>query len=182
MAPLIATLICSVDLHTVDEAGGFGWAEPSDAVHRFVNDLERPAGTYLYGRRMYETMSFWETMPDEDSVMGDYGRLWRDASKVVYSTSLAAATTARTRIERTFEPAAIAAIKASATAPVSIGGATLAGTALLAGLVDEVRLMLVPIVVGGGTSALPGGLQTALRLLETRTFDGGWVFLRYAVA
>jgi dihydrofolate reductase len=181
MARLLATMICSTDLYTVDSEGRFDWAMPSEEVHAFVNDLERGIGTYLYGSAMYDTMRFWETMPDEQSVPGDYGRVWRAAEKVVYSASLEATSTDRTRLERRFDPVAVAALKADAAADLSIGGATLAGSALLAGLVDEVRLLLVPVVVGGGTPALPPGLHASLRLLETRTFENGWVYLRYGL-
>jgi dihydrofolate reductase len=181
MARLLATMICTADLYTVDAEGRFDWGEPSEQVHAFINDLERGIGTYLYGSRMYDTMRFWETMADEQSVMGDYGRVWRAAQKVVYSSGLEAVSTARTRLERHFDPVAVAALKADADADLSIGGATLIASALLAGLVDELRLVLVPVVVGGGTPALPLGLHAALRLLETRAFENGWVYLRYGL-
>jgi dihydrofolate reductase len=182
MAPLTAFFTCSLDLRVTDAAGGFGWAEPPEDVHAFVNDREREVGTYLYGRRMWETMRFWETMPDEDSVLGDYGRLWRAADKVVYSTTLAEVDTARTRLERRFDPAAVRVMKASADAPLTVGGAELAASAFTAGLVDELLLLLVPVVVGEGPRAIPDGFGAPLELLEERRFPAGWVHLRYAVA
>ena len=181
MASLTAFSTCSLDLRVTDDAGGFDWAEPPLDVHAFVNDRERGVGTYLYGRRMWETMRFWETMPDEDSVMGDYGALWREADKVVYSRTLGEVDTARTRIERDFDAAAVRAMKDAATAPLTIGGAELAGRALLAGVVDELELLLVPVVVGAGPRAIPEGLAAGLELLEHRAFPDGWVHLRYAV-
>jgi dihydrofolate reductase len=181
MARLTAFSTCSLDLRVTDAAGGFDWAEPPEDVHAFVNDRERPIGTYLYGRRMWETMRFWETMPDEDSVMGDYGALWRAADKVVYSRTLGSVDTARTRLERVFDPEAVRALKAAAPADLTVGGADLAGQALRAGVVDEVELLLVPVVVGEGPRALPDGLRAGLELVEQRTFPAGWVHLRYRV-
>ena len=181
MALLTAFSTCSLDLRVTDAAGRFDWAEPPEDVHAFVNDRERPVGTYLYGRRMWETMRFWETMPDEDSVMGDYGRLWRSADKVVHSRTLASVDTARTRLEPRFDAEAVRDLKAAASAPLTIGGADLAGQALVAGVVDEVELLLVPVVVGEGPRALPDGMGARLDLLEHRAFPGGWVHLRYAV-
>lgn len=182
MAPLTAFFICSLDLRVTDAGGDFGWAEPPEDVHAFANDRERAVGTHLYGRRMWETMRFWETMPEEDSVMGDFGTVWRAADKVVYSRTLESVDTARTRLERRFDPDAVRGVKAAATAPLTIGGAELAAQALLAGVVDEVELLLVPIVVGSGPRALPDGLGTRVDLLEHRTFPAGWVHLRYRVA
>jgi dihydrofolate reductase len=182
MAPLTAFFTCSLDLRVTDASGDFDWAEPPDDVHAFVNDRERPVGTHLYGRRMWETMRFWQTMPDEDSVMGDYGRVWRAADKIVHSRTLAAVDTARTRLVRELEPAAVRALKAAASAPLTIGGAELAGQAIRAGLVDELELLLVPVVVGSGPRALPDGVGARLELLEQRTFPAGWVHLRYRVA
>jgi dihydrofolate reductase len=181
MAPLVAFFICSLDLRTTDATGRFDWAEPPEEVHAFANEVERPVGTHLYGRRMWETMRFWETMPDDGSVMGDYGVLWRESDHVVYSTSLDGIDSPRTRLERTFDPEAVRALKASATAPLSVSGAELAGQALLAGLVDRLELLLVPVVVGGGARALPDGFDARLTLLEQRTFPAGWVHLAYAV-
>lgn len=182
MAILSAFFTCSLDLRVTDASGDFAWAEPPDEVHAFANELTRPIGTHLYGRRMWETMRFWETMPEEDTVMGAFGTLWRDADKVVFSRTLDAADTARTRLERRFDPDAVRELKRSAGADLTIGGAELAGQALLAGVVDEVRLLLVPVVVGEGPRALPDGLRTGLERLEQRSFDGGWTYLRYRVA
>src|SRR5437868_4699755 len=135
-------MLMSLDGYVADERGAFDWAAPDEEVHRFVNELERPVGTYLYGRRMYEVMVAWETMSDEAPVMRDYADLWRAAEKVVYSTTLERVASARTRIERTFEPEVVAQLKARAAAPLAIGGPDLAGQALAAGLVDEVQLLL----------------------------------------
>lgn len=173
--------ICSIDLRFTDDTGDFGWAEPPESVHAFANELDRPIGTHLYGRRMWETMRFWESMPDEDSVMGDYGRMWREADKVVHSKSLTAVDTARTRIVREFDAAETRRLVADAPTDVSISGAELAGQALRAGIVDEVGLLLVPVVIGSGPRALPDGLRVALDLLETQALEGGWTYLRYRV-
>lgn len=174
-------LTCSLDLRIADAAGDFGWAEPPDDVHAFVNDRERSVGTYLYGRRMWETMRFWETYPAEDSVMGDYAAVWRGADKVVHSRTLEAVDTARTRLVRDLDPLAVREMKATSDAELTVGGADLAGQALAAGLVDEVLLLLVPLVVGEGPRALPDRVRAALDLREQRAFPGGWLHLRYAV-
>jgi dihydrofolate reductase len=182
MADLIYTAIASLDGYVNDADGHFEWAAPDEQVHSFVNDLERPTGTYLYGRRLYETMRFWaEDSPeiDDSPITRDYAALWRQAEKVVYSTSLPAVDTAQTRLERTFEPAAVAALKAASDADISIGGPHLAAVALTAGLVDELRLFAVPHVVGAGTRWLPDGLRRGLRLVDERRFDSGTVYLRY---
>lgn len=181
MAPLTAFFICSLDLRVTDAEGDFGWAEPSEEVHAFANALEHPIGTHLYGRRMWETMRFWETMPADGTVMGDYGVLWRETDKVVYSTTLAGIDTARTRLEPSFDAEAVRALKAEATAPLTIGGAELAGQALRAGLVDRLELLLVPVVVGEGPRAIPDGFGARLTLLEQTPLPGGWVHLAYAV-
>src|SRR5215213_8989852 len=182
MGRLIYSAIASLDGYVADERGAFDWAAPDDEVHRFVNELERPVGTYLYGRRMYEVMVAWETMPtsaDQSPVVRDFAELWRAAEKVVYSTTLETATSARTRIERTFDPEAVGRLKARAEADVTVGGPDLAGQALAAGLVDEVQLFLSPVAVGGGKQALPGGVHVELELLDERRFDNGMVYLRY---
>jgi dihydrofolate reductase len=182
MAKLIYTAICSLDGYVSDETGDFSWAAPDDEVHAFVNDLERPIGTYLCGRRLYEVMVFWER-PDESvaasEVTRDYAGIWQAADKVVYSRTLAEPASARTRIERDFDPAAIRRLLTEADRDVSVGGAELAGTALRAGLVDEVRLFLHPVLVGGGTPALPTGVRLDLDLLDERRFGGGVVYLRH---
>jgi dihydrofolate reductase len=180
MARLLYSAITSLDGYIADADGRFDWAAPGEEVHAFVNDLERPVGTYLYGRRMYDVMRVWETMDDPEPVMRDYAEIWRAADKVVYSTTLDAPTTARTRVERAFDPEAVRALKAGARRDLSIGGAGLAAHALAAGLVDEVSLFLNPIVVGGGTRALPDGVRLPLELADERRFAGGVVYLRYA--
>ena len=179
MAELIYSAIASLDGYVADEHGKFDWAAPGRQVHAFINDLERPVGTHLYGRRMYEVMVAWETMADPDPVMRDYAEIWQAAEKVVYSTTLAAVSSAHTRIERDFDPEAVRALKASCERALSIGGPTLAAEALRAGLVDQVQLFLSPIVVGGGNPALPDGVRVELDLLDERRFDNGVVFLRY---
>jgi dihydrofolate reductase len=181
MAPLTAFFICSLDLRLTDAAGDFGWAEPPSDVHAFVNERERPVGTYLYGRRMWETMRFWDTMPEEDSVMGEYGRVWRSADKIVYSRTLDRVDTGRTRLLHDFDPDAVRALKAEAVSPLTVGGAELAGRAFAAGLVDELELLLVPVVVGSGPRVLPEGITARLDLREQRDLPAGWIHLRYGV-
>ena len=175
MAQLRYTAITSLDGYISDAAGNFDWAAPDEEVHRFVNDLERSVGTYLLGRRMYETLAVWETMTDPDETMQDFAAIWRAADKIVYSTTLQTASTARTRIERHFDTAAIGQLKGSATSDLSVGGPTLAVTALQAGLVDVLELFVMPVVVGGGTRALPDGVQLQLDLTEERRFGNGIV-------
>lgn len=184
MAKLIYSAIASVDGYVEDEQGNFGWAGPDDEVHAFVNDLERAVGTYLYGRRMYQTMVFWETVstgPDQSAVSRDFAEIWRAAEKVVYSRTLQTVSSARTRIERDFDPAAIQRLIETSGADVTVGGAELAGEAMRAGLVDECHLLLAPIIVGGGKPALASKILARLELLDTRRFGGGVVHLRYRV-
>jgi dihydrofolate reductase len=153
-------------------------------VHAFVNELERTVGTYLYGRRMYDTMVYWadsKLLDDEEPVVRDFAAIWQAADKVVYSTTLESVSTPRTRIERRFDPDAVRRLKAEASSDVTIGGAELAGQALRAGLVDELQLLAVPVLVGGGTRAFPDEVRAELELLEERRFEGGTVFLRYRV-
>ncbi|MFL6006119.1 MAG: dihydrofolate reductase family protein [Gaiellaceae bacterium] len=181
MAHLIYSAIASLDGYVADEDGNFDWAAPDEEVHAFVNELERPIGTYLYGRRMYETMVFWESPPDlaaEPRVFREYADVWKSADKIVYSRTLATAAGARTRIEREFDPAAIRRLKATAARDITVGGAELAAQAMAAGLVDECQLFLVPVVVGGGKRALPE-LRVHLELLDERRFRNGTVYLRY---
>ncbi len=183
MARLVVSNIASLDLYVNDAHGGFEWAAPDPEVHVFVNALERPIGTYLYGRRLYETMQVWDTIepaPDEPE-MADYASLWRAADKVVYSSSLPQVTTARTRLERSFDPDVVRALVRGAEADVSIGGPTLAAHAFAAGLVDDVHLFLNPVIVGGGTRALPDDVFLRLELVDERRFANGVVFLRYRV-
>ncbi|GAA5187252.1 dihydrofolate reductase family protein [Rugosimonospora acidiphila] len=182
MARLICTAQASLDGYIADEHGTFDWFAPDSEVHAFINDLERPVGTYLYGRRLYETMVAWETAatgPDQPPVVLDYAKLWQAADKIVFSTTLGAASSARTRIERSFDPVAVRALKDAADRDLSIGGSGLAAHAFRAGLVDEVRLFVYPLIIGGGTPFLPDRLQLNLRLLDERAFDSGVVYLRY---
>ncbi|MGI8617238.1 MAG: dihydrofolate reductase family protein [Actinomycetota bacterium] len=179
MAKLIYSAIMSLDGYIADENGNFDWAEPDEEVHAFVNDLERPIGTYLYGRRMYDVMVAWESIDDEQRSIMDYANIWRAADKVVYSRSSEKVSSARTRLERTFNPDAVRAMKASAERDISVGGPELAAQAIRAGLVDEIHLFLSPIVVGGGTRALPDSVRVKLELLAERRFLNGVVYLRY---
>jgi dihydrofolate reductase len=184
MAKLIYAAIASLDGYVEDDEGRFNWSAPDEEVHAFVNDLERPIGTYLYGRRMYETMVFWETKPhrtDEPSVFWDYAEIWRATEKIVYSRTLQTPSSARTRIEREFDLAAVRQLKQSSEADITVGGAELAGQAIGAGLVDELHLFLCPVVVGGGKRALPDNIHTQLELLDQRGFGNGVVHLHYAV-
>lgn len=183
MVNLIYTAIASVDGYVEDERGQFEWAAPDAEVHAFVNELERPIGTYLYGRRMYETMAYWETV-DTANVPAEYREfagIWRAADKIVYSRTLQTPSSARTRIEPAFDPAAIRQLKESATRDLTVGGAQLASAALAAGLVDELHLILNPIIVGGGKPALPDGVRIRLELLDERRFKGGAAYLRYGL-
>jgi len=183
MAELIYSALTSLDGYVADRDGNIEWAAPDEEVHAFVNDLERSAGTYLYGRRMYEAMAVWETLDvtDEPAVVRDFAAIWRTADKVVYSTTLDAVSTPRTRIERSFDPEAIRRLKASAVTDVSIGGPTIAAEAFAAGLVDECHLFVTPVVVGGGTRSLPADAHFELELLDERRFAGGVVHLHYRV-
>jgi dihydrofolate reductase len=184
MARLIYTTIASLDGYVNDSEGGFDWAAPDVEVHAFVNDLERDVGTYLCGRRLYETMVYWETAPTggpTEDVGHDFARIWQAADKVVYSRTLEAVASKRTTLERDFEPAVVARFVAAAERDVSIGGPTLAAEALRAGIVDELRLLMVPVVVGGGTRSLPDGIRLDLELQALRRFAGGATYARYAV-
>jgi dihydrofolate reductase len=182
MAKLIYSAIASLDGYVADEDGNFDWAEPDEEVHAFVNDLERPVGTYLYGRRLYEVMVGWETDPtlaDQSPVMRDFAEIWQTADKIVYSRTLETVSSARTRIERDFDPEAVRRLKASAGRDLMVGGPDLAAQAFKAGLVDEYHLFLVPIVVGGGNQSLPNHVRLELELLDERRFGNGMVHLRY---
>ncbi len=181
MAKLIYSAIESLDGYIADEDGNFDWAEPDEEVHTFVNDLERPVGTYLYGRRMYEVMKAWETLDvaGEPPFVQDFAAIWREADKIVYSRTLEAASSAKTRIERDFDPKAVRQLKASASTDITIGGPGLASEAIRGGLVDELHLLVAPVVVGGGTPSLPDGVRLQLELLNERRFGNGMVFLRY---
>ena len=184
MANLIYSAITSLDGYVEDADGGFEWAAPDDEVHAFINDLERPVGTYLYGRRMYEAMVYWETahtLADQRAVSRDFTEVWQAADKIVYSKTLNAPASARTRIERDFDADAVRRLKASAGAPMTVGGAGLAAQALQAGLVDVLHLFVVPTSVGGGTRALPDHVRLDLELRDERRFASGVVHLHYAV-
>ncbi len=182
MAKLIYSAIASLDGYVADEDGNFKWAVPDEEVHTFINDLERPVGTYLYGRRMYETMVGWETDPtlaDQSPLMQDFSQIWQAADKIVYSKTLETVSTTRTRIERDFDPEAVRQMKARAGRDISVGGPDLAAQAIKAGLVDEYHLFVAPIVVGGGKRALPEGVRVVLELLDERRFGNGMVYLHY---
>jgi dihydrofolate reductase len=179
VARLIYSAIASLDGYVEDAGGRFDWAAPDEEVHAFVNELERPVGTYLYGRRMYETMTYWEPTPEGPPVITDFAAIWQAADKIVYSRTLEAPSTARTRVEREFDADAVRRLKHEADADLTIGGAELAGQAIRAGLVDELQLLLVPMLVGGGKPALPSDLRVPLELVEQRRFTGGAVFLRH---
>jgi dihydrofolate reductase len=183
MAKLIYTAITSLDGYIEDADGKFDWAEPDEEVHRFVNDLERAVGTYLYGRRLYETMVPWGHPADpaeQPPFVRDYAEIWQNADKIVYSRALRAASSARTRIEREFDPEAVRQLKAASTRDLTVGGAELAAQAVEAGLVDEYRLFLAPVVVGGGKrSFYNNNVRANLELLDERRFCNGTVYLRY---
>ena len=184
MAKLVYSALASLDGYVEDSSGNFGWAAPDEQVYAFVNDLERPIGTHLYGRRMYESLAVWETEGtggDEPAVVRDFAELWRAAEKIVYSRTLRTPSSARTRIEREFDPAAIRQLKRSSASDITVGGAQLAGEAMAAGLVDECHLFLGPVVVGGGKRALPDDVRVELELLDSRRFDSGVVHLHYRV-
>jgi dihydrofolate reductase len=182
LAKLIYSALMSLDGYVADKEGKFDWAAPDEEVHTFVNDLERNMGTHLYGRRMYEVMAFWETahtLPDEPLLIKDYAEIWQAADKVVYSRSLDAVTTARTRLEREFDPEAVRQMKARAGSDISVGGPHLAAEAIKAGLVDEYHLFVTPILVGGGNRALPDDIRVKFELVDERRFGNGTVHLHY---
>lgn len=183
MARLIYSALASLDGYVADRDGTFDWAAPDDEVHRFVNDLQRQVGTMLLGRRMYDVLVAWETMDTagQPGAIRDFADLWRATDKVVYSRTLERAASARTRIERDFDPEAARSMKASADRDLSIGGPDLAGQAIEAGLVDEIELFVSPISVGGGTRALPDDVEVRLELLDERRFGSGVVHLHYRI-
>jgi dihydrofolate reductase len=184
MATLLYYAIASLDGYVADGDGKFDWAEPDEEVHAFINDLVRPTGTYLYGRRMYETLAVWETDPTlaaRSGVIGDFAQIWQAADKIVYSRTLKEPSTARTRIEREFNPEAVRELKTSAGADLTVGGPDLAAQAFRSGLVDECHLFLAPIVVGSGKPSLPGDIRSELELLDERRFRGGMVYLHYRI-
>jgi dihydrofolate reductase len=182
MAHLIYSAISSLDGYTEDVDGNFDWAAPDEEVHRFINNLERSAGTHLYGRRMYETMMVWETDPNlaaDSPLTRDFAEIWQAADKIVYSRTLAAVSTRKTQLERKFDPEIIRQLKQTVANDILIGGPELAAQAFRSGLIDECQLFLTPIIVGGGKSSLPDNIRLELELLEERRFGNGTVFLRY---
>ena len=181
MAKLIYTTISSFDGYVADTEGNFDWAAPDEEVHAFVNDQQRPIGTYLCGRRLYEVMVYWETAANHAGASADFARIWQAADKVVYSTTLQSVSSARTRLVRNFDPAEIERMKAESDKDISVGGPGLAAAALRAGLVDECRYFLAPTVVGGGTAALPDNIRIPMQLQDIRRFDNGTVYLRYVI-
>ncbi len=181
MAELIYSALTSLDGYVADEDGKFDWAEPDEEVHTFVNDLERPVGTYLLGRGMYEVLVAWETidLTDEPAVIRDFADIWRSLDKIVYSRTLESVSSARTRIEREFDPDSVRQLKAAADRDLAVGGPELAAQAFEAGLVDQCHLFLAPVVVGGGKQSLPDNVRLKLELVDERRFGNGTVFLRY---
>ena len=182
MGKLIYASLTSLDGYVADEDGNFDWAEPDEEVHTFVNDLERPIGTYLYGRRLYEVMTFWETahtLANQPSVMRDFAEIWQAVDKIVYSRTLQTVNTDKTRIERDFDPDAVRQMKEAAARDIGVGGPDLAAEAIKARLVDEYHLFLSPIVVGGGKQSLPDNVHLKLELLDERRFTNGTVHLHY---
>jgi dihydrofolate reductase len=183
MTKLIYVANVSLDGYIEDEHGSFDWTAPDDELFAFITDLVRPVGTYLYGRRLYDTMAVWETEPAlaaQSELMADFANVWQAADKVVYSTTLDAVSTANTRLERSFDPASVRDMKAAATSDLTVGGADLAGQALKAGLVDECQLFIRPVLVGGGKPALPSDIRADLELLDDRRLNGV-AYLRYRI-
>ena len=182
MANLIYLMFTSLDGYVEDRDGNFDWSEPDEEVHTFVNDLARTIGTYLFGRRMYETMVYWETAPtdpDQPQFARDFARDWKEADKIVYSKTMESVSSARTRIERSFELDAVRNLKASANRDLAIEGPELASHAIKAGLVDEIHQIVIPVIVGGGKRFYPDGVHIKLDLVDERRFDSGFVYLRY---
>jgi dihydrofolate reductase len=182
MARLIYSAITSLDGYVADAEGNFDWAVPDEEVHTFINDLERPVGTYLYGRRLYEVMVAWETahtLANQPPFMRDFARIWQAADKIVYSRTLKTVSSARTRIERDFDPEAVRQMKARAVRDILVGGPDLAARAIEAALVDEWHLFVAPVVVGGGKQSLPDGVRLELELVDERRFGNGMVYLHY---
>jgi dihydrofolate reductase len=182
VARLIYATIASLDGYVADADGNFDWAAPDEEVHRFVNDLERPIGTYLYGRRMYEVMAYWESadlLADQSPVVQEFAAIWQAAEKIVYSKTLAVVSSARTTIEGDFDAEAVRRLKAGAHHDISVGGPHLAAQAIAAGLVDEYHMFIVPVIVGGGNRSLPSGVLVGLELLDERRFSNGMVHLHY---
>ena len=184
MASLIYSTIASLDGYIADEDGKFDWAEPDEEVHTFINDLARPVGTYLVGRKLYEVLAYWDDPPalgEQPSFAQEFAEIWQAADKIVYSRTLEAARTARTRIERDFDAEAIRQLKAQSDRDVAVGGPDLAAQAIRAGLVDDYQLFVVPVAVGAGKQALPRDGRIELELVDERRFRNGTVFLRYRI-
>jgi dihydrofolate reductase len=181
MAKLTYSTIVSADGYIEDPDGGLDWGMPDEELLSFINELERPVSTYLYGRRLYEAMLYWETAHTtaQSRLFQEFTGIWQAAEKVVFSTTLTSVSSARTRVERAFDPGKIRQLKSATEHDVTVGGADLAGQAIKAGLVDELQLFLVPVVVGGGKPALPNGVRSDLELLDTQRFASGAVYLRY---
>ena len=184
MARLIYSMATSLDGYVADRDGNWGWSRPDEEVHTFINELQRQLGTNLYGRRMYEVLSAWEDLDlaGQPDYMAEFAEIWRDTDKIVYSKTLDSVSTARTRIEREFDPDEVRQLKASTDHDLVVGGPGLAGEALRAGLVDELRLLVAPAVVGGGKRALPDDVRLDLGLLDERRFANGTVYVRYRLA
>src|SRR5215813_10341244 len=182
MAKLIYSMLTSLDGYTEDAHGRFGWGAPEDeVVHSYINELASSFGTYLYGRRMYETMVYWETahtVPDQPQFVLDFARQWQAAEKIVYSRTLAEPRSARTKIERSFDPDGVRKLKASVASDIAVAGPELAAQAIQAGLVDEFQMRVCPVVVGGGKRYFPSGIRLDLELVEERRFRNGEIFLR----
>jgi dihydrofolate reductase len=183
MADLIYFATASLDGYVADERGTWRWSTPDEEVHRHINEQLRSIGTHLYGRKMYEVLVAWETLDTagEPPWIEDFARIWRGQDKVVYSTTLDAVASTRTTLERDFDPETIRDLKATATGDLTVGGPSLAATALRAGLVDEIQFYLAPVLVGGGTPSLPAGVQIALELVDERRFRNGTVHMRYRI-
>ena len=184
MAKLIYISNVSLDGFIEDEHGSFDWTPPSNEVFAFITDLVRPIGTHLYGRRLYETMAVWETDPAlaaQSEPMADFARVWQAADKIVYSTTLDAVSTTKSRLDRRFDPDSIRRTKADASRDLTVGGPNLAAHAFRAGLVDECQLFIYPVIVGGGKPSLPSGLRAKLELLDQRRFDSGVVYVRHRI-
>jgi dihydrofolate reductase len=181
---LIYSAITSLDGYVADAQGKFEWGAPDEEVHRFVNHRVRPAGTYLYGRRMYEVLAYWETVDprgDQPAFMREFAEIWQAPDKIVYSGTLEHVSTARTRIERSFEPKTIEAFKAASERDLTVGGPELARQALAARLVDELQLIVAPVVVGGAIRWLAEDLRLELELVDEGRFSNGMTHLRYRI-
>lgn len=184
MGKLVYSMLTSLDGYVSDASGGFDWSVPDEELHAYINDVSRSVGTYLLGRKMYQTMMFWEgadTLPGMDATMLEYGRIWRSSDKIVYSTTLTEVASERTTIERAFDPEAVQALKAASPMDVAVNGPTLAAQALRAGLVDELKIYVCPVVVGGGNAFFPQDVRLGLDLVGERRFGGGVVMLHYTV-